>query len=195
VSVRSAFISRRNPSDHRRAHLPVAGADDPAGDVSADRAGYRHNALHGIPIWNKENLTTHSAPLPLTRMWNMQFSTFSENYLQTRTISDQIQNALVGYTDAFIQGITPSRYMPSWDDIAKKALHAARTPDYGSADSMSEPTRAERNSKSLERIAESLESIALFLHCADGRRPGARDWSRELHYHARRHRRTALTSP
>jgi hypothetical protein len=31
-------------------------------------------------IWNKENLTTHSAPLPLTRMWNMQFSTFSENY-------------------------------------------------------------------------------------------------------------------
>ena len=30
------------------------------------------------------------------------------------------------------------------------------------------PTHAERNSKSLERIAESLESIALFLHVLMG---------------------------
>lgn len=71
-------------------------------------------------IWNKEVLTTHSNPNPLTRMWHMQFSTFSENYLQTRTIGDQIQNALVGYTDGTIQGIIPTRVMPMWDDIAKK---------------------------------------------------------------------------
>lgn len=71
-------------------------------------------------IWNKENLTTHSAPLPLTRVWAMQFSTYSERYLDTRTICETIQTTLVGYTDNYIQGITPSRVMPTWDDIAKK---------------------------------------------------------------------------
>lgn len=70
-------------------------------------------------IWNKVILTTHSAPLPLTRMWSMQFSTYSERYFTTREISNQIESTLVGHVDGFIQGITPDRVMPSWDDIAK----------------------------------------------------------------------------
>lgn len=74
-------------------------------------------------IFNAQNLTTHSAPLPLTRMWHMQFNTYSPKYLEARVIGDSIQVALIGYTDAFIQGITPVRVMPSWDDVAK--LHCS----------------------------------------------------------------------
>lgn len=74
-------------------------------------------------LWNKVNLTTHSAPLPLTRVWSMQFSTYSERYLEARTIGSSIEIALVGYTDGAIQGITQDRVMTDWDDIAK--LHCA----------------------------------------------------------------------
>lgn len=70
-------------------------------------------------IWNKVNLTTHSAPLPLTRVWAMQLSTYSPSYLATRTIGSSIETALVGYADGAIQGITQDRVMTSWDDIAK----------------------------------------------------------------------------
>jgi hypothetical protein len=70
-------------------------------------------------LWNKVNLTTHSAPLPLTRVWSMQFSTYSPSYLATRTIGSSIEVALVGYTDGAIQGITQDRVMMTWDDIAK----------------------------------------------------------------------------
>lgn len=70
-------------------------------------------------IWNKINLTTHSAPLPLTRVWAMQFSTYSPSYLVARMIGSSVESALVGYTDAAIQGVTQERVMVSWDDIAK----------------------------------------------------------------------------
>lgn len=73
--------------------------------------------------FNAQSLTTHSNPLPLTRMWHWQFNSYSPSYLEARQIGDSIQSALVGYTDANIQGIVPVRVMPNWDDIAK--LHCS----------------------------------------------------------------------
>jgi hypothetical protein len=70
-------------------------------------------------LFNAQNLTTHDAPLPATRMWHMQFNTYSETYGQARTIGNNISNMLIGYTDPYILGVTPVREMPSWDDISK----------------------------------------------------------------------------
>jgi hypothetical protein len=66
-----------------------------------------------------ENLTTHDSPLPSTRRWNAQFTTYSESYGTARTLGSSIQSTLVGYTDNFITGITPKREHPTWDDMTK----------------------------------------------------------------------------
>src|SRR5690242_5419091 len=70
-------------------------------------------------LLNAQNLTTHDTPLPATRMWHLQFSTYSASYFGARIISNSIQDSLVGYTDPFILGVTCVREQGAWDDIAK----------------------------------------------------------------------------
>lgn len=66
-----------------------------------------------------DNLTTHDAPLAVTRRWNVQFSTYSETYSVTRSQSNAIQAALVGFLDNGISGIIPLREHATWDDVSK----------------------------------------------------------------------------
>lgn len=70
-------------------------------------------------LFDAEKLTTLTAALATTRMWHCQFSTFSPVYGTTRTISNAVQDRMVGYTDTFIMGVTALREQPAWDDIAK----------------------------------------------------------------------------
>lgn len=70
-------------------------------------------------LFNAQNLTTHDSPLPSTRMWNLQLNTYSGSYGTARSIGNSLSTALIGYSDAFILGITPIKESPLFDDIAK----------------------------------------------------------------------------
>src|SRR6516162_6489708 len=70
-------------------------------------------------VMNQQNLTTHSAPLPTTRMWRFQFNCYSPTYGVARNIGNTIENTLVGYVDAYILGITQLTCKGSYDDISK----------------------------------------------------------------------------
>jgi hypothetical protein len=70
-------------------------------------------------VMNQQNLTTHSAPLPATRMWRFQFNVYSPTYALTRGLGNAIELALVGYTDSAVLGITQLNSKGSYDDISK----------------------------------------------------------------------------